>query len=127
MAARSAEALRQGGVWVAALRDAWQLGAFCRTQLAGTSVPYTLVLLLVGLVVGMVSHWADLGYLEASIDQWASIDPHLLLFAFLPGLVFESSFNLEWHTLRWANAPHCSRCQCTRRAIENWEVALPAR
>jgi len=76
------------------------IGAFCRTVLAGTKVPYTVALMLIGLAIGGVSYACDLGYLSNSIDQWQSIDPHLLLFAFLPGLIFESAFSLEWHTLR---------------------------
>jgi hypothetical protein len=76
------------------------IGALCRTLLAGTAVPYTVALLIVGLAVGAISCVTDLGYLSHSIDQWHSIDPHLLLFAFLPGLIFESAFSLEWYTLK---------------------------
>ena len=30
----------------------------------------------------------------------SNIDPHLLLFVFLPALIFESAFNSDWHIFR---------------------------
>jgi len=73
-------------------------GALCRSLLAGTKVPYTVALLVVGLCLGFLHAEEDLGvYARPSIEQWVRIDPHLLLYAFLPPLVFESAFNLEWH------------------------------
>eukprot|EP00959_Pyramimonas_sp_CCMP1952_P305082 6384898-Pyramimonas_sp.AAC.1 len=64
----------------------------------GTKVPYTVALLIVGLALGFLYAEEDLGiYAGPSIRQWVYISPHLLLFSFLPPLVFESAFNLEWH------------------------------
>lgn len=31
---------------------------------------------------------------------WSEIDPHLLLFVFLPALIFESAFNSDWHIFK---------------------------
>eukprot|EP00976_Prorocentrum_cordatum_P111351 1195353-Prorocentrum_minimum.AAC.4 len=73
-------------------------GALCRSLLMGTKVPYTVALLIVGLALGFLYAEEDLGiYAGPSIRQWVYISPHLLLFSFLPPLVFESAFNLEWH------------------------------
>jgi len=76
------------------------LGSFARTALHGSSVPYTVVLFVIGMLVALVYYYADLGMLEASLDAWSGINPHLLLAVFLPALIFESSFSMEWHTLR---------------------------
>ncbi|KAK3275350.1 Son of sevenless 1, variant 3 [Cymbomonas tetramitiformis] len=76
------------------------MGALCRTLLVNTKVPYTVALLVIGLIIGAVNEFVDMKVLKESIDQWKGIDPHLLLFAFLPGLVFESAFSLEWHTFK---------------------------
>jgi len=42
-----------------------------------------------------MSHRFDLA--ESALSN---IDPHLLLFVFLPALIFESAFNSDWHTFR---------------------------
>ena len=38
--------------------------------------------------------------LSNSLDIWVAIGPHTMLSVFLPALVFESAFSLEWHTFR---------------------------
>ena len=35
-----------------------------------------------------------------SIVAWSEINPHLLLFTFLPVLIFESGYNCDWHIFR---------------------------
>ena len=53
------------------------------------------VLLIFGGILGGVAHRATTGQLSDSIHIWAEVDPHALLYLFLPLLVFESSFNVD--------------------------------
>ncbi|XP_033751585.1 sodium/hydrogen exchanger 10-like isoform X2 [Pecten maximus] len=58
-------------------------------------MPYTVVLLVLGVLFGLLSGQ------NKSIHEYASvvnIDPHLLLNIFLPVLIFESAFAMEVHT-----------------------------
>ena len=76
------------------------IGSATRTALHGTSIPYTVVLFVLGMLIAVIYYYTDLGALDKSLDAWASINPHLLLACFLPALIFESSFSMEWHTLK---------------------------
>ena len=105
-------------------------GALIRQLLAWTSlpVPYTVTLLLLGGGLGLSLHylflrtlesateaqppdaacapaWFWYGTLQRSVGMLADIDPHLLLHIFIPPLIFESAFAVEWHVffqLKWA-------------------------
>jgi len=73
-------------------------------------VPYTVVLLIEGLLIGL---WHQIfnetedglhhdkvhahGLFSESLDLWTHIDPHLLLATFLPALLFADSMSLNWH------------------------------
>ena len=104
-------------------------GAFVRQLLLVTHapIPYTVLLLLLGAGLGLmlrffntvpmdelrehgcdyrnessVPLWDDVS--EASIKMLGDIDPHLMLHIFLPPLIFESAFAIEWHIfdqLKW--------------------------
>ena len=63
-------------------------------------MPYTVVLFIIGMLMAVVYYYTDLGLLEASLSAWGGINPHVLLACFLPALIFESSFSMEWHTLK---------------------------
>ena len=76
------------------------IGSLTRTALHGTSVPYTVVLFCLGMLEAVINYYLDLGMLESSLESWGNINPHVLLAAFLPALIFESSFSMEWHTLK---------------------------
>ncbi len=79
------------------------LGAMVRYVLKDTVVPYTVALLVIGLVIGFVDRALMLPpqhILSYSIDQLSSIDPHLILFIFLPILIFESAFAIEAHLFK---------------------------
>ena len=70
------------------------MGARVRHMLQNSSIPYTVVLLLLGLAIGALAK----NYSEvAKYTTVADIDPHLLLHVFLPILLFESSFSLDYH------------------------------
>lgn len=78
------------------------LGIGSRQLLRGTRVPYTVALLLLGIGLGALEYGTHggLGKLGASIRVWADINPNLILFVFLPALLFESSFAMEIHQIK---------------------------
>ena len=76
------------------------LGAAARGAVRNSRLPYTVALLFVGLAIGFSYSYLDLGVLSNSLDIWVAIGPHTMLSVFLPALVFESAFSLEWHTFR---------------------------
>lgn len=71
-------------------------------------LPYTVVLLLLGFFLGLlhVESKENLGTLSQSIGMWLQIDPHLLLYAFLPVLLFGDAMGIIWHDFRRV-APQC--------------------
>ncbi|UTW05813.1 cation:proton antiporter [Pseudomonas benzenivorans] len=79
-------------------------GALLRFLLHGSRVPYSVALLLLGLALGAVAQqpwlpsWA--GEFGQSIEHVAGIEPQLILFLFLPALIFESAFAMEVHLFR---------------------------
>jgi NhaP-type Na+/H+ or K+/H+ antiporter len=74
------------------------LGALTKSMLKQSSMPYTVVLLLIGILLGGLNFFLDLGQLGASLDRWSAINSDLLLAIFLPALVFYSSFALDTHS-----------------------------
>jgi hypothetical protein len=78
------------------------LGVLSRQLLRGTRVPYTVALLLLGIGLGSLEYGTKrgLGTLGDSIRMWAKINPSLILFIFLPALLFESSFYMDVHQIR---------------------------
>ena len=80
------------------------IGAGIRHALKGTQIPYTVALLIIGLGIGLV-HRTPVVYdysvtLGETLDLVAEISPHLILFVFLPTLIFESAFAMEVHLFR---------------------------
>ena len=69
------------------------------------SLPYEVVVLVVGVLLGLVqlSH-ADDDFVNA-VSVLSNIDPNLLLFCFLPILLFESAFSINYRTLSIVIAP----------------------
>eukprot|EP00754_Rhynchopus_humris_P001585 Rhum_TRINITY_DN10919_c0_g1::Rhum_TRINITY_DN10919_c0_g1_i1::g.41331::m.41331 len=67
-------------------------------------LPYTIVVFVVGVAIGIIARAAD-----HDLDKFISIseiNPHLIFFIFLPILIFESAFSLQWHTLK-KTLPYC--------------------
>lgn len=79
-------------------------GALLRFLLLGSKVPYSVALLLLGLSLGALAQqaWLPAWSEEFSqgIDLVAGIEPQLILFLFLPALIFESAFAMEVHLFR---------------------------
>lgn len=77
------------------------LGALVKSLPKIFRSPYSVVLLLVGLIMGLYGRTAhidaNLPDLSLLLKTLAEIDPHLILLLFLPTLIFESAFTMETH------------------------------
>lgn len=79
------------------------IGVATRHFVKRSPFPFTVLLLIFGLVLGVANR---LGYLEfttaisESIEFAANMDPHMLLFIFLPILIFEASYAMDLHTFK---------------------------
>ena len=77
------------------------VGAATRGLARSTGTPYTIAVLLVGLVAGLLLDGPHLGTPASPlIDFAASISPALILYVFLPALIFESAFALDAYGFR---------------------------
>jgi len=75
-----------------------------RYLLKNTNIPYTVALLVIGLIVGFIERYLpseqNSSLLSDIVTSVSTIDPHLILFLFLPTLIFESAFAIESHLFR---------------------------
>ncbi|WP_417347441.1 cation:proton antiporter [Ferrimonas sp.] len=80
------------------------VGALVRHGLKGLPVPYTVVLLLIGLLLGLVQRAGvftdSTPMLTQTLALVSDITPQVILYLFLPTLIFESAFSLEVHLFR---------------------------
>merc|ERR1719334_316961 len=70
-------------------------------------IPYTTFLFALGMVLGWWDiYWPwSLGHVSVAIRTVDNIDPHVLLGVFIPPLVFESAFSVDYHIIRKELAP----------------------
>lgn len=75
------------------------LGALVKAIMRNFRLPYTVVLLLIGIGGAMISRfeWVELGAIDTVLTQVGAIEPHLILYLFLPILIFESAYSMEPH------------------------------
>ncbi|PWI34302.1 cyclic nucleotide-binding protein [Vibrio albus] len=80
------------------------LGALVKSLPRVFKSPYSVILLVIGLVIASVSRTS---YVQQSYPEFrqamlvlTDIDPHLILLVFLPTLIFESAFGMETHLFR---------------------------
>jgi NhaP-type Na+/H+ or K+/H+ antiporter len=76
------------------------LGTLLKTVLRNSRIPYTVVLLLVGIAAGGINELGIFGTDSTVSDTFTKvshIDPHLILYLFLPTLIFESAYTMESH------------------------------
>jgi Na+/H+ antiporter len=76
------------------------IGALLKAMMRNSRLPYTVVLLLVGIVAGGMNQFGVFGtntLLSGIFSQVGHIDPHLILYLFLPTLIFESAYSMEPH------------------------------
>jgi Na+/H+ antiporter len=76
-------------------------GAATRLFSRRTRFPYTIAMMLLGIVVGIALKAIEAEEsLLALARQGAEISPHLIIFVFLPALVFESAFAMDVYAFR---------------------------
>ena len=68
------------------------LTRFIQQNFLKIPIPYTVLLLIIGVILGLIEN--SLGKLGTAINEVKSIDPHLLLGAFILALIFESAFGV---------------------------------
>jgi NhaP-type Na+/H+ or K+/H+ antiporter len=79
------------------------LGAVIKSIFQNAKLPYSVILLLAGIAFalldksGWVSTWVIGELFHQIIHQVGAVDPHLILFLFLPVLIFESAYAMEPH------------------------------
>ncbi len=81
------------------------LGTLTRHLLKKMPVPYTVLLVVIGVILGVISrfHVASESVFSVVMESisWAgSLNPHVIFFIFLPTLIFEAAFGMDWHTFR---------------------------
>ncbi len=92
------------------------IGAGTRHFLRKSPLPYTVSLLVIGLGLGALSRlgyfgeWniiglkLDAGFISEAVGWAGRIDPHLILYIFLPTLIFEAAFAMDVHTFKKTSA-----------------------
>lgn len=84
------------------------IGVSTRHLLKRLPIPFTALLLIIGIVLGSFSRlgyfemWGslDVSFIKDSLYNAAHIDPHLLFYIFLPILIFEAAFAMDFHTFK---------------------------
>lgn len=84
------------------------IGAATRHFLKKIPVPFTALLLIIGIVLGVLNRmglfmqWGDVdvSFIHDSFIWAAHIDPHMLFYVFLPILIFEAAFAMDLHTFK---------------------------
>lgn len=79
------------------------IGALLKSLLRHTRIPYTVGLFAVGLLVGLLNRygifnfWSDL---SEGVNSVANINPDLILYLFLPILIFDAAYELNLHIFK---------------------------
>ena len=76
------------------------LGQLMKQFSAWSGAPYTSLITILGVVFGILTEKYGMGRIGAAIIEYSGISAHLLLFLFLPALIFESAFNSDWHIFK---------------------------
>ncbi|MEA3497712.1 MAG: cation:proton antiporter [Campylobacterota bacterium] len=80
------------------------IGAVTMVLAKKVKLPYTIALLIIGLGLGGIERTGffeeNMLIISDTINLLSHIDPHLILFVFLPTLIFESAFALEVHLFK---------------------------
>jgi len=60
------------------------------------------LLLVTGVLIGTMNQFLPREgvQLYAINEEWANVDPHVILIVFLPTLIFESAFSIDFHVFR---------------------------
>lgn len=88
------------------------IGTATHHLLQKSPLPYTVTLLIIGMIIGIIDRfgllriWSigsfslDVSFLSQSVEWAGNIDPHIILYVFLPTLLFEAAFALDVHTFK---------------------------
>ena len=88
------------------------IGTATRHFLKKSPLPFTITLFVIGLLLGTASRLGffslfdigsiniNLAFLGESVNWAGNIDPHIILYVFLPALLFEAAFALDIHTFK---------------------------
>lgn len=88
------------------------IGTATHHLLQKSPLPYTVTLLIIGMIIGIIDRFGllqmwnigsfslDVSFLSKSIEWAGNIDPHIILYVFLPTLLFEAAFALDVHTFK---------------------------
>ncbi|MBL4709276.1 MAG: sodium:proton antiporter [Flavobacteriales bacterium] len=88
------------------------IGVSTRHFVKRSPFPFTVLLLIIGLILGVINRLGffvsysifdfnlEFAAISESIDFAAHMDPHMLLFIFLPILIFEASYAMDLHTFK---------------------------
>ncbi len=103
--ARSAEGFMHHDtefIAVSVVMLALTIAAGVRALSKRTGFPFTVAMLLVGGFLGWgLGHWSPGAHgISEVLGRGAGISPHLIIFVFLPALVFESAFAIDTHAVR---------------------------
>ncbi|KAJ9470075.1 Sodium/hydrogen exchanger 7 [Diplonema papillatum] len=61
-------------------------------------LPYTIVLFMMGILIGVICR--AIGGEAKKFVGISTISPHLIFFIFLPIIIFESAFSMDWHVFK---------------------------
>lgn len=75
------------------------IGALGRSINKQTKFPYTPLILLIGLILGYFREILGEN-IGGGSEIMSHIDPHLILFIFIPVLLFEEGFNCDWYVFK---------------------------
>jgi NhaP-type Na+/H+ or K+/H+ antiporter len=64
------------------------------------NLPYTVVVFLEGIAIAALCDNVELGNFKDSVNDWGDIDAELILFLFLPVLIFGEAMSLKWHHVK---------------------------
>lgn len=79
------------------------LGTILKSLLKKTTFPYTVGLFAIGIVIGLLDRFGvfpETGFLKSAVDFAGNMDPDLILFIFLPILIFDGAYELDLHVFR---------------------------
>ena len=57
--------------------------------------PYTVLMFLIGVCLEVAN--VEFFSIDVSMETWKKVHPNFILFGLVPPLLFESSFNVDWH------------------------------
>ncbi len=78
-------------------------GAILKSLLKNTTFPYTVGLFAIGIAIGLLDRFnvfSDTGMLKSAVDFAGNMNPDLILYLFLPILIFDGAYELDLHVFK---------------------------